>query len=191
MMILYDNEMSRGHSDGYVVLRAPMDGPMIEVAYGETMIHSTEIVWEMLAQEEWLRCNYDASPMFDIPGSTPVWAPYMIFYSFYDIKIYMYYVFKSICIIKRTLVVFDFILARRYSEKVFDRLWVLKKRLIHKHSIFTVIWYMMVLCLYVYIYSLWFYNLFSAPSSLNLVGFCLLLSSLSTWFCSLPPFPLF
>ena len=72
IMVLYDDEMSWGHEDGYVVLRAPMDGPMIEVAYGETMIHSTEIVWEMLAQEEWLRCNYDASPMFDIPGSTPV-----------------------------------------------------------------------------------------------------------------------
>ena len=44
MMILYDNEMSWGHGDGYVVLRAPMDRPVIEVAYGEIMIHSTEIV---------------------------------------------------------------------------------------------------------------------------------------------------
>ena len=26
IMILYDDEMSRGHDDGYVVLRAPMDG---------------------------------------------------------------------------------------------------------------------------------------------------------------------
>ena len=67
-----------------------MDGPVIEVAYGETMIHSTEVVWEMLAREEWLRCRHDASPMFDIPGSTPVWAPYMIFSGFHDIK--------SICI---------------------------------------------------------------------------------------------
>ena len=37
-----------------------------------------------------------------------------------------------------------------------------------------------------------FYNLFSTPSSLNLVGFHLLLHSLSTWFYSLPHFsPLF
>ena len=55
--------------------------PVIEVAYGETMIHSTEAIWEILAQEEWLR-------------STPMWAPYIIFFDFHDIKIYMYYVFK-------------------------------------------------------------------------------------------------
>ena len=59
-----------------------MDGPMIKAAYGETMIHSTEAVWKMLAREEWLGCRYDASPMFDIPESTPVWAPYMIFFWF-------------------------------------------------------------------------------------------------------------
>ena len=68
---------------------------------------------------------------FDIPESTLVWTPYMIFSDFHDIKIYMYYVFKSICITKGTLVVFDFILARWCLEKVFDCLWVLKKRLIH------------------------------------------------------------
>ena len=84
---------------------------MIEVAYGETMIHSTKAVWEMLAREEWLRCRHDTSSMLDIPRSTLVWAPYMIFFDFHDIKIYMYYVLKSICIIKGTLVVFDFILA--------------------------------------------------------------------------------
>ena len=72
MMILYDNEMLRGYSDGYVVLRAPMDGPMIEVAYGETMIHSTEIVWETLAREEWSRYRHDTSSIVDILGSTPV-----------------------------------------------------------------------------------------------------------------------
>ena len=50
------------------------------------------------------------------------------FFNFHDIKIYMYYAFKSICIIKRTLVVSDFALAWRCLEKVFDRPWVLKKR---------------------------------------------------------------
>ena len=68
-----------------------MDRAMIEAAYGETMIHSTKAVWKMLAREEWLGCHYDASSMFDIPGSTPVWAPYMIFFGFHDIIIYMYY----------------------------------------------------------------------------------------------------
>ena len=59
---------------------------MIETTYKETMIHSTEAVWEILIWEEWLECRHDASPMLDIPGSTPVWAPYMIFFSFLDIK---------------------------------------------------------------------------------------------------------
>ena len=71
---------------------------MIEVAYEETLIHSTEVVWEILAREEWLECRYDASPMFDIPGSTPVWAQYIYFSRFQGYK--NLYVFKSIRIIK-------------------------------------------------------------------------------------------
>ena len=47
--------------------------------------HFTETVWKMIAREEWLGCRHDASPMFDIPGSTPVWALYMLFFYFYDI----------------------------------------------------------------------------------------------------------
>ena len=56
--------------------------PVIEAAYGETMIHSTETIWEILAWEEWLGCRHDALPMFDIPRSTLVWALYMIFFLF-------------------------------------------------------------------------------------------------------------
>ena len=85
---------------------------MIEVAYEEIMFHSTEAVWETLAREEWLGCLHDTSPMVDIPGSTPVWAQYTMFFGFHDIKIYMYYVLKSIRILNRTLVVSDLILAR-------------------------------------------------------------------------------
>ena len=96
-----------------------MDGLVIEAAYGKIMIHSTEAVEDMLAQKEWLECHHDTSSMVDIPGSTLVWALYMIFFGFHDIKIYMYYVFKSICIIKRILVVSNFILVWQYSEKVF------------------------------------------------------------------------
>ena len=73
--------------------------PVIEVAYGETLIHFTMAVWEILAQKEWLGCQHDASPMFDIPGSTPMWAQYIFFLDFKDIKTYMYYVFKLIRII--------------------------------------------------------------------------------------------
>ena len=62
---------------------------MIEVAYREMILHSIEAVWKMIAREEWLRCRHDASPMFDIPGSTPVSAPYMLFLDFQDIKAYM------------------------------------------------------------------------------------------------------
>ena len=99
IMILYDDEMSWGHGDGYVVLRTLMDEPVIKASYRETMIHSIEIAWEMLARKEWLRCCHDVSPMFDIPRSTPVLALYMIFFwfSWYKnlyvlcFKIYMYY----------------------------------------------------------------------------------------------------
>ena len=44
IMILYDDEMSWGHDDGYIVLRVPMDGLMIKATYGETMIHSIETI---------------------------------------------------------------------------------------------------------------------------------------------------
>ena len=64
------------------------------VTYGNTIIHSIEAVWEILAREEWLGYLHDASPIFDIPGSTPVWAQYILFFGFHDIKTYMYYVFK-------------------------------------------------------------------------------------------------
>ena len=74
--------------------------PVIEVTYGKTLFYSTEAVWEMIAREEWLECRHDASPMFDIPRSTPVWAQYIYFLDFKDMKTYMYYAFKSIHIIK-------------------------------------------------------------------------------------------
>ena len=67
----------------------------------------------MIAREKWLGCRHDASLMFDIPGSTPVWALYLLFFDFLDIKIYMLY--------KRTLVVSDLVLARQRSENAFDR----------------------------------------------------------------------
>ena len=101
--------------------------PVIKVVYGETLIHSTETVWEILARKVWLGCRYDASSMFDILGSTPVWAQYIYFLDFKDIKTYIYYVFQIYTYYKRILVDSDLILARWGSENIFDRLWVLKR----------------------------------------------------------------
>ena len=98
--------------------------PVLEAAYGETIIHSTEAIWEILTREEWLGCWHDTSPMVDIPGrvNTSVGALYGIFW-FYNIKAYMYYILKIYSIMKRkALVVSDIILARRCSENVFDHL---------------------------------------------------------------------
>ena len=96
---------------------------MVEAAYGETIIHSTKGVWEILAQEEWLA----VSTWYITHGrhtrvNTCVGTIYGIF-RFYDIKIYMYYVLKIYMYIKGTLVVFDVVLARRRSENVFDCPW--------------------------------------------------------------------
>ena len=67
--------------------------PMIEVAYEDILFHSTKVVCEMIAREEWLGCRHDTSPMFDILGSTLVWAQYILFFYFYDIKIYIHIMF--------------------------------------------------------------------------------------------------
>ena len=58
----------------------PYERPVIDVVYGETIFYSTKAVWEMVARKEWLRYRHDASPMFDLPGSKPVWAPYILFF---------------------------------------------------------------------------------------------------------------
>ena len=53
----------------------------------------------MVAREEWLGCRHDASPMFDIPESTPVWAQ-RIFFGFQYIKTYVYvYCFKNLYVV--------------------------------------------------------------------------------------------
>ena len=52
-------------------------------------------------REEWLGCRHETSPMVDTPGSTPVWAQYILYSGFHDTnKFHMYYVLKSIHIIK-------------------------------------------------------------------------------------------
>ena len=85
--------------------------PMIEVVYREMIFHSIEAVWEMVAREEWLGCRHDTSPMFDIPGSTPVWAQY-IFSGFQGYKNLYVLCFQIYTYYKRTLVDSDLVLAR-------------------------------------------------------------------------------
>ena len=50
----------------------PYGQPVIEVEYGEMIFSLHEAVWEMIAREEWLRCQHDASSMFDIPDRKSV-----------------------------------------------------------------------------------------------------------------------
>ena len=72
----------------------------IEVAYREMIFHSTKAVWEMIARKEWLGCRHDISPMFDILGSTPVWASYILFSGFLNIKTYGYvYYFQNLYVV--------------------------------------------------------------------------------------------
>ena len=113
----------------YVVLQAPMDNLWQKSHMGRWYFHSTEVVWEMIARKEWLGCRRDTSPMFDIPGSTPVWAQYIYIYIGFSryknlyvlcFQIYMYY--------QITLVVSDLVLDRWGSEKIFVRLKILKEK---------------------------------------------------------------
>ena len=86
--------------------------PVLEATYREMIVHSTETVWKILVREEWLGCRHDTSLTVDIPESTPVWAQYMVFFYFTNIKIYMYYVLKIYSIMKETLMVSDVVLTR-------------------------------------------------------------------------------
>ena len=83
IFILYDDFMRC--LEDKVMLRSTTGSygrPVIEVAYRETLFNSTVAVWEMIVRKKWLRCRHDASPMLDIPGSTPVWAQYILFFGF-------------------------------------------------------------------------------------------------------------
>ena len=64
--------------------------PVIEVAYREILVHSTEAVLELIAREEWLGCQHDASPMSDILGQHQCGLRIYIFSDFQHIKIYVY-----------------------------------------------------------------------------------------------------
>ena len=90
----------------------------VETAYEEIMIHSTESILGDVSSGRMV----GVSPWYIIHDrhtrvNTSVGTVYDIFFCFHDIKIYMYYILKSICIIKETLVDCDIVLAWRRSEK--------------------------------------------------------------------------
>ena len=73
-----------------VMLRSitgPYGRPMIEVAYGEMILSLHRGCIGDDSSEKWLGCRHDASFMFDIPGSTPMWAQNILFSGFNDIKL--------------------------------------------------------------------------------------------------------
>ena len=81
---------------------------------------------ETLAQEKRLGCRHDASLHgWHTRVNTSVGTIYDIFW-FSWCKIYMYYILKSICIIKRNIGGLWLRPSPRCSKKVFDRLWIFK-----------------------------------------------------------------
>ena len=61
---------------------------------GRVYFHSTEVVWEMVAREEWLGCRHAVAHVGHTRVNTSVGSTYLFLgFSFY--KIYMYYVFKT------------------------------------------------------------------------------------------------
>ena len=136
---------------------------------GRCYFHSIEAVWKMIARKEWLGCRHDASPMFDIPGSTPMWEQYNIFWFFLISKLICIIFLKIYMLYKRTLVVSDLVLTRQKSENAFDCPWVLNVKL--KPQI--VLW-----CFYikVTIFTLWrligfMWCLIIAPRHLDYMSF--------------------
>ena len=90
------NDLIRGHED-LVMLRSTTGSyglSVIDVTYRKILFHSTEAVWELVARKKWLGYRHDASPMFDIPRSTPVWAQCIIFWFFIYKPIYRYIVLE-------------------------------------------------------------------------------------------------
>ena len=139
---------------------------VIEVAYGETLIHSTEAVWEILAREKWLGCRHDASSMFDISESTPVWARYIYISGFQGYEnLYILY-FQIYTYYKRTLVDSEHVLTRWDLENVFDRPWVLKWE-IKPQTIFIIyIMWDLKIMLYLYIIFISFMSKYSSSTQL-------------------------
>ena len=100
---------------------------------GRLCFHSTEAVWERIARKEWLGVDM-MSPMLYIPGSTPVWAQFILFFGFSYYKIYMYYVLKSIYIQykTKTLVVSDLVWPDEVQRTFSTAHWFLKQSNYHR-----------------------------------------------------------
>ena len=110
----------------------PYGRPVIEVAYGEMMISlhrgyiGDDSSGRVVGVSAWCITHAWHSRV-----STSVGFVYIIFWFSWYKNLYVLY-FKIYTYYKRTLVVFDLILARWSLENVFDRPWVLKKDLNHR-----------------------------------------------------------
>ena len=103
-MCLHDHDYVMNFYLFTVILRStmgPYGRPMIEVAYGEMLVSLYQGCMGVEAREEWLGCRHDVSPMFDILGSTPVWAQCIIFwFSIYITYVYRY-CFKNLYVVEK------------------------------------------------------------------------------------------
>ena len=119
-----------------------------------------------------------------LPRSTPMSSSIYYIWWFYDIKtntyyvlnVYMYYDKEHWCSLTSPWLG----IAR---ESLSQSGMFLKESYYPQARLISWDWF--ILC---WLYYILIYNLFSTSSSLNLVGFRLLLLSLSMWFCSLPHF---
>ena len=104
----------------YVVLRAPMDGLWKRSHMGKLWFTPSRLLWLVFSSERVVEVSaWCITHVRHTRVNINVGSIYILFSDFHNIKTYMYYIFKSIRIIKRTLVVFDLVLARWGLENVF------------------------------------------------------------------------
>ena len=105
-----------------VILRSitgPYGRPMIEVAYGEISSSLYRGCMRDDSSKRVVEVSTCCRPFWIHPGQHQCGLNVYYFLSFYNIKTYMYYIFKSIRTIKRTLVVSNLVLARWGLENIF------------------------------------------------------------------------
>ena len=121
---IYDVEMTWENDFLWWWLRSttgPYGRPMTEVAYGEMLfsLHRgcmrVDSLGRVVGVSTWCR------PCWTYPGQHQCGLTVYCFLDFHILKTnYIYMVFQSYTLYKRTLVVSDLVLARRGSENIFD-----------------------------------------------------------------------
>ena len=129
--VLYDDDKTWGY-DFKVMLRSTIgsyEWTYVEVAFGKI---GDSLDWGCVYGGDFsLGREIGVLPWCIIawltyPSQHQCQAKYIVFFGFNISKIYTYYVFKCICIIKRTLVVSDFVLVQRHQRRFFDQLVTFK-----------------------------------------------------------------